>query len=345
MQYGIQGSTTLWDFGRMETESERAALLVREKESLIREQEEGLAFRVARAYLKVLGAQEMSDLALRQIENATRKYNQVQQNYQRGLRPEYDLVRAEVDLGRARVTKKSRDDELAIARLQLALLLALEDRMDVRLEGDLRRVPSLSKTLADSFAGPSVAAVFETRRLQRAANALEESAISAKLWPLVGASAGAAWSRGTTLPETGDSGLKTTLTGAVNVSWDIPWNGAYRDDSMRVALRDRELALSEEQELRTRREKSRLARTRLEVSVEQVALLEKQNLLSEKNLGIVRQKYDAGKASATELSVAEDEALNGQTELIRSRTSVAEALVDLAEANGVATVGSLFAKE
>ncbi len=350
--YSLQASGSLIDFGRTAADRTKANLLIEEKASSVKEQEETIVIKVSRAYSKVLGAQDVANLAERQMQTATQKYTQVKESYDQGLRPEYDLVRAESDLGKARIAQKKSQDDLTLALLTLQLLVSDASSENAnrasptfRCKGTLHKSKAEWQKLKNAIAQSHSAAVYETRKLQRAGNNADLEAISAKIMPTLGATAGAMVSRSTPFPQTRSNDYRTTFSGGLILSWDIPWNLAYRDDKMRVALRDIDLQISEQTEHKTRSEKEQTAVVKIDSLIEQNTLLEMQVTVVSRNLKIVKQKYEAGKSSATELSVAEDEAITTETDAMRSQAATADALLDLAEANGNTNTELIFAKE
>jgi outer membrane protein TolC len=346
--YALQASGSIYDFGRTSADRTKVNLAISEKESLLAEVEEALVIKVSRAFARVLSAQTIADLAQKQIQNATQKFDQVKLNYSRGLRPEYDVVRAESDLGRARIAVQKSQDDKILAWQQLQFLTGdspLSPNRSVVCEGIFRRSKESWEKAASVLSEPQTPAALRTKKIQRAMNASEIEAIDAKILPSLSGTLGAGITRTTPFPETKSNDYRTTYSGGLTLSWDIPWNSGSQDDKMRIALKDKDLQMSEEMEIKSRKDKSESTKIRIKSFVEQSALMEKQVALVLKNLSIVKQKYESGKASATELSVAEDEALTTQTEAVRTQASALDALLDLAEATGNRNVETIFNQE
>jgi outer membrane protein TolC len=350
--YALQASQTIFDFGKSASEIKKYEAEAWVKQIAQAEAAETLAFKVARAYTRVLSAQAIFQLAHRQMENAAGKFEQVRHNYSKGLRPEYDVVRAESDLGRYRIAVQKSQDELAIATQNLRFFFSQDETAEpikvsdsFRLSGSVFKSKDRWLRLAQQFSKKSKPTSILLKESQRATNSIEMSAIDAKILPNVSLSASAASTRSTSISKMENNDYSAAYTGVLSVSWEIPWNQAFRDEKMRVSLRDFDLKILEEQDLKYRREKAQSAAIRIEALAAQSILIEKQQTLVSRYLSIVKQKYETGKASATELSIAEDESLAIATDAVRIQTSLSEALLDLAEAYGETRIDPLFSEE
>lgn len=337
---GVQVNATLHDFGRTEAERRKADLAIAVQEHQSAETVDSLRWKVARAWVKVLATEAAVALAEEQLASATAKRQLVLENFRRGLRPEFDAARADSDLGRARLSHRRAVDERLLARTQLALLLAVPE-IDIRIQGQLRKDEAAWGRILSSWEALRESAAQRTRAVARQANEAELALIVAREKPTLSAGASVAISHSRPLEEGGPSS-RLNLGGQLSLTWDIPWNGAGRTDEKRVALKSRAIALQDEAELRRRTEAAALARAQVRMQLERRLLTAEQIRLAERNLALVKRKYEAGKASATELSNAEDDLISLRSDLVASDGAIASGVVDLGEAVGATDPERVF---
>lgn len=102
-QHTLSVSTTLWDFGRQKAAELRAGAQLLLADAQMSESEEALKIRTARFYVAVCSAEEILEVAREQVRNAEQKLNTVMVGYNRGERPQSDVVRLKVELGKAQL--------------------------------------------------------------------------------------------------------------------------------------------------------------------------------------------------------------------------------------------------
>lgn len=329
---GASATVPLYDFGRhaaRQHQADRAFEIAR-----LGEDEAALALKylVARAFLAVMAARERVAVVDEQVRVTKAKADAQTKNYRLGLRPESDFVQADVDLGRAEIARAKAADDLERAALRLGALIGSEGavtpaRLDAR--------PSALVQIVNQWQAPAKTLTERREALQSEALDAEMAGVRADRRPVVDA---------VFLAErSGDAApFGTQASAKLRLSWDVPVTGEARLREELVAVKSRALADDSERTARARRDAARLGQAALDASVRLAAALERQQSLSARQLRLVQNRYEAGRASALEVTTAEATLLAVKLDLINATQDAANAALDLAEARGVASVEDLF---
>lgn len=336
--YNATISMPIYDFGRHSARFEAANFTVEAKALAKEEVEEALKFSVARAYATVLAVERLKKVIKEQVEVSRSRLDIVGTNYRKGLRPESDVLAAEVDLGKANLALQRAKDDVRSARATLALLAGLSTDMVEAPLPEKRALDGNSERWADLFshlpAGKSVA----ERRLEKEREALQadQSLIDASQRPTLAGSLSAqrsgAWGQET----------QELYTGQMQLSWDVPWNGMHRDELRRLGLRRQDNELQVNFIRKVKSDKEAMAKVAFKAAEEQYVASKQQESLLAKQRELVRRRYETGKATALEVSSSEADLLSARLDLVRLLNAMTIAALDTAEARSVADVSVVF---
>lgn len=340
--YAAQVSAMLYDWGRYDAALVRANAAVEAKTLAVDELDEVLRYKVARAYAAVAAADRVITVTAAQVAIAAKKLAAQTSNYQHGLRPESDVVTAEVEVGRARLADERAHLDAEGTRVALAVLMgggvdpnALEIARSGGAGGlDVNGIV----TVADQWAKTARPAAVQRREKERAVLDADSVALDVATKPTLTGAVG--------IQEAGTlsskPAWKPALTSQVAIGWDVPWNGMRRDQDRRIAMQRQDLALQDEADARVRSDKEKIAHAVLAAGVRQWGALEKQLVLIEKQKTLVQRRYEQGKASAIELGASEADLASFRLEQVKVVNTQVAAALDVAEARGATDLGSLF---
>jgi outer membrane protein TolC len=341
-QHGLSVSTTLWDFGRQAAAEMRAAAQVLSAEAQIAENEEQLKIRTARFYAAVCIAESFLEIARAQLANAEQKLKTVTSGYKRGERPQSDVVRLRVEVGRAQLFVKRSDDELQWLRSQLVLTLSNPQEMPVQADRplQLKPMPELTTAQWKQFISETSrerieSAVIAKLRAGKMSLESELDALSAEENPVINGSAGVQGS-GNFIP------LKAVLQAQVGLQYSLPLGQLREQKRLALLARVRENLLNLEDEIKSRSDKRLQSKQKMEGILGQIELQKTQiaSLLEFQKL--VRARYFAGRASLLELSNTEDELFANRLELTRLQAALQSAAIDTAETLGGKYLEKIF---
>lgn len=345
-EFGLEQSHSLtltkplYDFGRFDAQREQLGHLSKASELEIELVKQKVLYSVARAYARLQNSERVELIAKAQLEIAQTMREAMQRNYRNGLRSEADLLKTQVDEGRAQLSLERAQTESGLARAQLATLMTGTSSFLV--ESNLSVRPARARDFDDWQALTSKikkaprADVIQRQReeLKGALNAELKTIESAKK-PNLNAQA-FAQVPGSLFPLRPSIGLGLQLT------WEIPYSGVDKGQKLQVALRQKDLTLNAQQENNLRLQKSESALRTIDRNLAQLKRLETQFQLARKLKELVKRRYESGRASSFELSAADDDVLTAQLELRNLHHQITVALIDFSEAQGVENFDELF---
>ena len=317
---------TLFDFGRTPASCRQAVLQRDAAEADLRARENDVAYQVRLAYYELGRAQEL----LRVAEDTERQY-QVRLNQTRtfmvvGRRIRYDVTKAEVDLGNARLGVVKASNSVLTARADLNKALGLAEEPGY----------TIAPVAVEPFA-ESADAIWEKARRehpelaslhseQRAASAAVDAAI-ADLYPSLGLN-GAYELSGTGFPLV----WNWTLGGRLGATLFSGGRKLSRIDGAVALLRSARAAVAaREQQLRLELSKAwaqlESARKRMDLS----GLIVKQ---ARESLDLVQQRYNVGGASSVELTDAQVALTAALAEEVQARFDCQEAVAAIKKTAG-----------
>ena len=338
--YSVQLTATLYDFGRHSTRMEQADYVEQVRKLAHAEVLEALRYRTARAYAGVLAAERIVQISTEQVAVEQAKLKDQQLNYQRGLRPESDVVMAEVTLGRAKMALSTAISAARSARMQLGLLMG-EDQQPLL----THPVPAKSLSLSSPerwehllYAWKKFNKSATQLRNEMESNALksDENLVSAARRPTLQGTIDANRSG----PYKGP--LRNYFTGTLALRWEIPWNGMARDETARIGTRRLDIALQEQLNRKVRTDLDSLAREQFHAAQTQLQQLNEQLKLVAREQELVNRRYLAGKASALEVSTAETDLLTQKLASVTLLNAMALRVIDVAEARAETSLEGVF---
>ena len=349
---GLSLSKTLYDFGRKGAKLDQTALQIRIKALSREEVNDAVTVRLARLFSAAALAQYAEDVAKGLVKVSESRVAQQTTNYRNGLRPEGDLITTQIDLGKALINLQKATADLAQSRLALAAFMgdspprALSSTFEFP-SPSRSYVDGLSEILArwkqpaNSSGHTDKSNKSKSRQrhdLERSSLELDNQLVSLSRRPTLGATIAAQKSG-----PWGDE-LKDLYTAQLSFSWDIPWNGQGREERERITLKSQDLDLIERQEEINRDTKISSGVSGFSTTLAQWQLIAAQEQLTSRQLSLVRQRYQSGKASVVEVSTAESDYLNNRMEQARQLTQMISYLLDIADAQGNRDLTSIFVR-
>ena len=338
--YSAQLVATLYDFGRHSTRMEQADFQEQVRKLGHAEVLEALRYRIARAYAGVLAAERIVQISTEQVAVEEGKLKDQRLNYQRGLRPESDVVMAEVTLGRAKLSLSSAHAAARSARLSLGLLISEAEQPLLT-----AAVPTKSLTLNSPETWQRILTNWREfkkgagqLRRETETNALksDEDLVSTVRRPTLQGTVDA------TRTGSWTGAHREFYTGRLGLRWDIPWNGMGRDETARIGTRRMDIELQEQINRKTRMDLDTVAREQFQTAHIQLQQLSEQLKLVTREQELVRRRYLAGKASALEVSTAETDLLTQKLASVTLLNAMALRVIDVAEARAETSLEGVF---
>lgn len=334
-------SKTLYDFGRHSAKMSQADLQTAIKNLSAEEVKESLTYRLGRIYGAVVAAQRAASITANQVRVSESRLAEQEKNYRAGLRSESDFIAAQVDLGKARLNQKRAEDDLQLARQNLAALMsgtttpqAAVGEVDFPL--DLANYAAATEKTVSTWNDFRPTAQQTRHERERESLAIDQDLVSLTKRPTIAGSLVA--------QKSGPWGteMKDLYTAQLTFNWDIPWNGQGREELNRVAIRSKDLELQEKQEDKARRDRALIGAQSFSSALRQLQSIIEQQQLTEKLLNLVKQRYRTGKATSLEVSAVESDNLTNQLDQSKILSSLISAVLDIAEARGVSDIHSIF---
>lgn len=296
--FGFGLSWLIFDFGRTPAivrETERQALSAQEQ---LRVAQVNIAFNARQAYFNLEKQSALLVVADDTVHQFEVRLDQVREFVNVGTRVPYDLTKAEVDLGNARLTRIKTADALRTAEAVLANAMGLAEVTDwVATEATPLPRFDLNFEQAWAYARDHEPRIASARALEDAATALVDAQIAA-LFPTITFSAGYT-----------ASGLDFPLTWNWNLGPNLNWilfNGLtnyYTIDEAAATLRaQRAQRTLVEQEVWLEVRTDFVALEDASARVDLTALTVRS---AEENLVLAQGRYDVGRASAVDLTDAQ----------------------------------------
>ncbi len=343
--YSAQLNYNVLDFGRTRAQKRAADAQIDAANQGVEATNEDLSWEVARNYLALVTAVRLLDINRQNLTLSRNKFATVRANYQKGLRPENDLISAQADLGNVQLAFDRAEADLSVMRQQLESLTGdaslFRNGGNDKLSSDvvtkfLDRNPDVWQRLINSWSVSNLSAAQRQRSFERQALIASETAAASVYRPRLGLAM--------TAQQSGPSEkeLEEQYSGQVQLSWDLPWPGALRDARRQVSLQRNILETEEAIELDARKKSEEVAKQKITWTARLWKAAEAQLSLRMRQYDLTRKRYEAGKASAFELSNSELELGNSRLERVRIANSFVAAVLDLAEARRISDPGVIF---
>ncbi len=331
--FGFDVSWLILDFGQTSAYTRQAAAQWLAAQQDLRTVEVQTAFGVRNAWYELAKDIELLATAKETVAQYQDHLDQVVELERVGSRIAYDVTKAKVDLGNAKLLEVKAADALLVARATLANAVGLAESLDWvpdAPDGPLD-VAFAPKDFDAAWAAtlPSRPALAAAAAREKAAFALVDARVAA-LYPSVSVDFG--WTK---------AGAKPPLPWSFNLGPSIRWtpfdgfqNLASIDESVAVLRGARTARAAEEQAAWLDVKTAWIA---IEDATKRVEL---ENLLvqsAEENLALAQGRFDAGVGTSVDLSDARQSLVVALAGRIQARADRSIAIARLAQAVGLAT--------
>lgn len=342
---GLSLKYQLYDFGRQNAKEEQQKYAIEAQSLKINEINQQLVWDIGRAYAQVIVAVKSVTVTAKQLEVSQFKENETSRQFRQGVRPQLDVVAAQVERGKAEVSLQRARDKKTAAMRQLCLLMNVGfadqclDENQYDLPPALAEVSSPAKVLdvASSWTYlPSTAE--KTREAQRQQLVASRKEIDASLWPTI--STGLTYETTTGTRDTMKNINQTFAT--LGLDWIIPWHGMNRLQNEKITEQTALIDIAAQIESATRKAQEQTAQTSLKTLLGQWDLLLKQKGLLETERRLVKRKYDNGNATILELNQSESDIITLEQDIVSLSGQSYATAVDLAQSRGVTDIDKLF---
>lgn len=317
---GLQVSWLVFDFGRTPALMQNAIEEVVAARMDLQRIELDVALAVRTAYYALEKQGELAVVAAETVTQFERRLELVEGFVAAGKRVRYDLTKAQADLASARLEELKARNAVEVAQATLANAIGLAE--DVRWTIPDRPLAGFTLTLAQAWeqARERQPSLSVARAREATASALVDAQVAA-LFPALRLTASAS-AGGDGFP------LATGLSAGPSLSWTIfdGFQNLYTIDEAAANLRAARAARAEEEQrvwlgLRSAHATLVSARERLDVASLGVTT-------AEQSLELARGRYEAGLATAVDLTDAQTGLAQARAELVQARadhdTSVAQ---------------------
>jgi len=138
---GVSGSQLLYDFGKTSTRVKIQETTLDSARAELNTADELAVFNAKIAYYDVLKAARDNEVAVETVKQFEQHLEQAKGFYTAGVKPKYDVTKAEVDLSSARLLLIQAENNLRLAMVTLNNTMGLPDAPDYALEDNLTFVP------------------------------------------------------------------------------------------------------------------------------------------------------------------------------------------------------------
>ena len=309
---GISAEQLIWDFGRTDSAIRQARAQERAAEANLRATTNTVAFQVKLAYYQLAQAQALAQVAEDTVHQFQVHLDQAKVLFEVGRRIQYDVTKAQVDLGHAQLNLISARNAIKTARAALNSAMGLAEEPGYR----ITEPPAVEQTaaleelmaLAREHQPELQAAIAEERAASMAVN----GAI-ANLFPSITFSASYNWT-GADFPLVWNWFISPAVV--IQDLLAIPRKTSQIDQAVaqlrsaraRRAEKEQLIYLDLSQAVAERED----AKQRLELST----LVVQQ---AQENVDLVNERYKVGRASAVEVTDAQVALSQAQSDLVTAR--------------------------
>ncbi|MEI7899792.1 MAG: TolC family protein [bacterium] len=326
----------LYDFGKLNAQEKQALSALIAAEQQLREAEQGVVYNVRSAFFEQHRVDHLYRVALESEKQYAQHLEEVRTMALVGTRRQYDVTKAEVDWGNARLLVITASNAFVVAHALLSRTLGLADNPPFAITESL--FPTYLGSVGElmSLARGNAPALAVLRARERAASAYVDQTI-AELYPDLSLSPGASFS-GRGFP------FAWNFSWALHLAQNI-FDGHRKTDRINDAVTQLRTARAQvadaEQslylELVNAFTLSIGARKRSEISL----LVERQ---TQENLSIVNEQYRVGVSSSIERTDAQVTLTQAQADVIRAHYDEQAAYARIAQLIGDPVVAGAPAK-
>jgi outer membrane protein len=310
----FQGQQLLFDFGRTIGRVSSSSGFADASEQDYRGAQQDVVLNTHVAYYGLLQAKRVRDVDSETVKQTEEHLKQAQAFYKVGRNPQFDVVKAEVDVANAKVNLITAENALKLARVQLENVLGVKLKEDIVLRDDLE-VPQESKIelqAALDSAFRTRPEVIASRTRVEANKALVTSAKAAHL-PAINITGGYSW-RGFALDEPLYNSWNVGLTFSIPIfeGWAVVAGVDQADANLKAAEASDETTI---QSVVLDVQQQYLA---LQESAERIDASKKLVEQSEEALRLSEGRYNFGVGSPIEITDAQVTLSNARITYIQS---------------------------
>ena len=311
---GIRAEQLLYDFGRTATRIDIRKSSLEAARSELNATDDRAVFNARLAYYNMLKIARDKEVAAETVKQFEQHLEQAQGFFEAGVKPRYDVTKAEVDLSSARLVQIQVNNNLRLARVILNNAMGLPEAPDYLLEDNLNFVPfTLPFDQALSLAlnhRPDLKALMLKKQAAEQAVDLARKGDA----PTLSGNAGAAYSGDVNSMDEGWS---------VGIALTVPvFNGHLTRHQIGEARANADIVAADETLLRqTIHKEVRQSYLNLEEAEERISVTRLTIRQAEENSRIASGRYSAGVGSPVEVTDAD-------TLLVQAKASHIQALYD-----------------
>jgi TolC family type I secretion outer membrane protein len=321
-------SQTLFDFGKTPTHVRIQNLNLDSAKADFENSAAQIIFNVKQAYYNVLQAKRNRDVAAETVIQFQQHLEQAKGFYEVGLKPKFDVTKAEVDLSNAKLNLIKAENALKIAMITLNNTLGVTEAPEYTIEDNLayeKQTIKLEDTLALAFKNRP-----DLRSLQLKTKASEESIALAKkgYLPVLTGSAAYNWAAQKFPLEHGwNAGVTITLP---------IFSGYLTKHQVEESRANLNIAKANEDVLRQQVILDvQQAYLKLREAEERIPTAELAVTQATENLDIANGRYEAGVGNPIEVTDAQISYINAKTAYIQALYDYKVAQASLDKATGV----------
>lgn len=153
LRAGLQQPLFTW--GRLYQGYEIARINYESSERMLRRKEQEVRCRVTNGFYGLLLAQRMAELSMEGLERAERHLKVVEKRYRAGMVPDFELLRAQVQVANLRPKLIAAESGVKLARDGLKLILGVPSDVELELKGEFpepeAKLPELTDCLTEAL--------------------------------------------------------------------------------------------------------------------------------------------------------------------------------------------------
>lgn len=334
---GIRADQMLYDFGKTTTQVEIRKTSLEAARSDLNAADDQAVFNAKLAYYNMLKVARDKEVALETVKQFEQHLEQAKGFFDAGVKPKYDVTKAEVDLSAARLVQIQVTNNLRLARVVLNNAMGLPDAPDYLLEDNLTFVPY---TLPfDQALGLSLKNRPDLMALMLKKQAAQQSIDLARKGdaPYLSGNAGAAYSGNA---DTMDEGW------SVGVALTVPiFNGHLTRHQIGEAQANADILAANVTTLQqTLHKEVQQSYLNLQEAEERISATKLATQQAEENSRIAAGRYNAGVGSPVEVTDADTLLVQAKANHIQALYDYRMAQTSIEQAIGLAAVKGLKTK-
>ncbi len=270
-----------------------------------------------KAYWTVLAVKESLKLAGKYIDLLTELEEQLTDSYELGLVPRSDLLQVRVQKNQAELNEIQARNGLKLAKMQLCQIIGLDVQSDITISDTVMQQTIIPDTSESINRALSLRQELNILEKQIEINELERKNVRADYLPQFGIGASYSYSKVNDLMDDGQ--WNTMISGQISIPVFHWRESSHRMKAAQLRKEQSMVQLANTRDLISLEVSQAI--TRLDESIEAIALARKSKTEAEESLEETRIGYDAGLNNITQVLDAQASWQQAHTELIRALTN------------------------